>query len=178
MTGASIFSVVAATILLSWQRYRTRRNQELLNLRIDMLMAREKELTRKYQDAITDQPAEIVESRDLQMLKKALDVVENHLSDTAFGVEKLAEELNMSRANLHKRLKSMTGISPSDFIRSVRLKRAAHMLRGNADNVAQIGYAVGFEDQSYFTKSFKKYFGVAPSDYARQALQPENELAR
>jgi AraC-like DNA-binding protein len=93
--------------------------------------------------------------------------VEKNISDPFFGVEKMAEDIAMSRTNLHRKLKAVTGFSPSDFIRNVRLKRAANLLRNNADSVAQIGFSVGFEDQSYFSKSFKKQFGIPPSEYSR-----------
>jgi AraC-like DNA-binding protein len=77
----------------------------------------------------------------------------------------------MSRANLLRKVKSATGFAPSEFIRSVRLKRAALLLRDQADSVTQIGFMVGFEDQSYFAKSFRKYFGVSPTEYARSLAQ-------
>lgn len=177
LSGILVILLVGAIIAFRWQRYRSRKNFELLNLRIDVLTAREKELMDKYQEAITVRVGESYSSRDQQLLKRVIDLVEKHLSDPGFGVEQMAEEMNMSRASLHRRLKSMTSISPSDLIRSIRLKRAAQMLLGNTDNVAQIGYSVGFEDHSYFTKSFKKHFGVAPSDYARNVPEPENHLA-
>lgn len=71
----------------------------------------------------------------------------------------------MSRASLHRKLKAITGFPPSEFIRNIRLRKAAALLSSQADSVTQIGIAVGFEDQSYFSKSFKKQFGVPPSEY-------------
>jgi AraC-like DNA-binding protein len=150
-------------------RYREGKNLELLSLQIDYLSAQRLELTEKYKLALIDQKSPVMETNNQKLLKKALDIVEKNISDPLFGVEKMAEEMGMSRANLHRKLKTITGFAPSDFIRSVRLKRAADLLRNQTDSVAQIGFTVGFEDQSYFSKSFKKQFGVSPSEYFRSA---------
>jgi AraC-like DNA-binding protein/Tfp pilus assembly protein PilF len=153
---------------LYWlQRYHQKKNQELLNLQIDLLMAHQKELTDKYKDAILTIEESPEESQDQRFVRKAIEVVESNITDTQFGVEKMADALGMSRGSLHRKLKSICGFSPSDFIRNVRLKRAAHLLRHQADSVSQVGFIVGFEDQSYFSKCFKKHFGVTPSEFAR-----------
>lgn len=148
------------------QRFREQKNRELLNLRIDCLTAKHQELLESRQ-SITDQSHHVVESQDDRFLKKALDVVEQNISDPKFSVEKMAEEIGTSRANLLRKLKSSTGFAPSDFIRSVRLKRAAMLLQNQVDSVSQISYMVGFEDQSYFSKSFRKHFGTSPTEYIR-----------
>jgi AraC-like DNA-binding protein len=77
----------------------------------------------------------------------------------------MADAMGMSRASLHRKLKAITGFPPSEFIRNIRLRKAAALLTSQADSVTQIGIAVGFEDQSYFSKSFKKQYGVPPSEY-------------
>jgi len=71
----------------------------------------------------------------------------------------------MSRSTLQRKIKSFTGFPPSELIRNIRLRKAAVMLRNKSDSVAQISFLVGFDDPSYFTKSFKKQFGVPPSEY-------------
>jgi AraC-like DNA-binding protein len=90
------------------------------------------------------------------------------MSDFSFSVEKLAEEINLSRTQLLRKLKALTGLSPNEFIKDLRLKKAADMIRQKADTITQVGYAVGFNDQSYFTKCFKKQFGITPTDYSAQ----------
>jgi AraC-like DNA-binding protein len=72
----------------------------------------------------------------------------------------------MSRTNLHRKLKAITGFPPIELIRSIRLKKAARMILNQADTVTQISLLVGFDDYSHFSKSFKKYYGVAPTLYA------------
>jgi AraC-like DNA-binding protein len=153
---------IAAIVLL---RYRERKNFELFNLHIDYLTEQNKELSYKYQHAITSISDEGVEPEEQRILKKALGIVEKYIADPLFGVEKMAEEIGMSRASLHRKLKSISGISPSDFIRSVRLKRAAALLDKKVDSITQVGFMVGFEDQSNFSKAFKRQFGVTPSEY-------------
>lgn len=162
-------AMAAFTILYLLLRYREKKNKEFLHLQIDYLSAQRHELAEKYKLALIGKADPSVETNDQRLLKKALEIVEKNISDPLFGVEKMADEMGMSRANLHRKLKGSTGFSPSDFIRSVRLKRAADLLRHQADSVSQIGFTVGFEDQSYFSKSFKKQFGVSPSEYFRSA---------
>jgi AraC-like DNA-binding protein len=157
-----LFASATAIILL---RYRERKNFELFNLRIDYLTSQQKELSQKYQHAITSIGENDIEPEASRTLKKALEIVEKYIDDPLFNVEKMAEEMHMSRASLHRKLKSIAGISPSDFIRSVRLKRAAALLRKKVDSITQVGFMVGFDDQSHFSRSFKKQFGVSPSEY-------------
>jgi AraC-like DNA-binding protein len=165
IAGLASIVLISVAILLLF-RYRARKNYELFNLRIDYLTDQNKELSQKYQHAITNINEDSIVPEENRILKKALNIVERHLANPLFGVEKMAEEIGMSRATLHRRLKTMAGISPSDFIRNVRLKRAATLLRKKADSITQVGFMVGFEDQSNFSKSFKRQFGVSPSDYA------------
>jgi AraC-like DNA-binding protein/Tfp pilus assembly protein PilF len=165
LVGLALVIYVSSSVILLL-RYRVKKSRELFDLKIDFLIAENKELSRKYRNSSADSGNSITfEPHDQQILKKAFEIVENNIADSLFGVEKMAEEIGMSRASLHRKLKSITGFPPSDFIRNVRLKRAAALLSSQADSVAQIGFAVGFEDQSYFSKSFKKQFGVSPSEY-------------
>jgi AraC-like DNA-binding protein len=161
------------------QRYRHRKNREMLNLEIDYLIRQHKEAIDKYKTVITKEPQESIESYDQKLLKKAIALVEEHIADTQLSVEKMAEEMNMSRTSLHRKIKSITGFPPSELIRSIRLRKAAHLIVNKADTVTQIALMVGFDDYSHFSKSFKKHFGVAPSGYeehARMQRQLEAEL--
>jgi AraC-like DNA-binding protein len=92
-------------------------------------------------------------------------VVETNISDPQFNVEKLAMDMNMSRTNLHRKIKSITGFPPSELIRSIRLRKAARLIVNKVDSVTQIALLVGFDDYSHFSKAFKKHFGVAPTGY-------------
>ena len=100
-----------------------------------------------------------------EFLEKAAAAVSAHLIDTDYSVDALASDLCMSRANLHRKMRSITGQTPTDFIRNQRLERAAHLLRTTSNSVNEISDLVGFSYPSYFTRCFKERFGVAPKDY-------------
>jgi DNA-binding response OmpR family regulator len=106
-------------------------------------------------------------SMDQQFLRKAWKVIEIHLSELEFSVEAFAGQMAMSRVQLHRKMKAITGLSAGDFIRNIRLKKAAEMLRSKSGNVTQIAFAVGFNNPSWFAECFKKQFGVLPSEYIR-----------
>ena len=86
-----------------------------------------------------------------------------------FGVEKLADEMNMSISQLNRKLNALVDQPPGQLIRSLRLQRAADLLKQNAGTVAEICYKVGFNDQAYFSRAFKKQFGCSPSDYKKDS---------
>jgi AraC-like DNA-binding protein len=167
LIGGLVIVIISFAIIYLLLRYREKKNFELLNMQIDLLTNQQHELEQKFKRAIFSNADCSGETDDQRLLKKALNIVELNIADPLFGVEKLAEAMNMSRGNLHRKLKAVTNCSPGEFIRGVRLKRAANLLRHQTDSVAQVGFTVGFEDQSYFSKSFKKQFGVSPSEYLR-----------
>ncbi|HEY5748622.1 MAG TPA: ATP-binding protein, partial [Chryseolinea sp.] len=139
---------------------------ELL-VRIDNLISQRKKLALKFRERLLVSPAPTREaSLDDKFLDKARTIVDAYLGDYTFTVEQMAEEMNLSRTQLFRKLKALTGLSPNDFIKDIRLKRAAEMIRQKVDIITQIGYAVGFNDQSYFTKCFKKQFGVTPTEFS------------
>lgn len=142
--------------------------QELL-ARVANLVDLRKKLIQKYKHTTVIQPHEItVTPLDERFIQKALAIVEENLDNTNFNVDKFCETIGMSRMNLHRKLKSITGLATNEFIQDFRLKRAALLIEKKADTLAQIAYMVGFNDQSYFTKSFKKKFGKTPSEYVGQ----------
>ncbi len=146
---------------------------ELL-VRIDNLISQRKKLALKFRERILVSPTPAPEaSLDDKFLDKARSIVDAYLGDYTFTVEQMAEEMNLSRTQLFRKIKALTGLSPNDFIKDIRLKRAAEMIRQKVDIITQIGYAVGFNDQSYFTKCFKKQFGVTPTEYSMMTSTPK-----
>jgi AraC-like DNA-binding protein len=138
---------------------------ELLG-RVANLIAQRKKLSNLFRERVLVEPTpQRHVSLDDKFLFGLRDAVESRLSDPDFGVEQLAEVACLSRTQLFRKLNALAGTSPSEFIKDLRLKRAADLLSAKADTVTQIGYQVGFRDQSYFTKCFKKQFGVTPSEY-------------
>jgi signal transduction histidine kinase/ligand-binding sensor domain-containing protein/DNA-binding response OmpR family regulator len=104
-------------------------------------------------------------SIDEEFLKQAVAKVENKLADITFDFEGFASDMGTSKSTLHRKLKSLTGMSPGEFIRNIRLKHAAKLLLSNAGNVSEIAYSVGFNDSKYFSRSFKAEFGLTPTEY-------------
>lgn len=107
-------------------------------------------------------------SIDEQFLNNAVAIIEKHLAETEFDVNTFAQSLNMSKSSLYRKIKTMTGLSPIEFIRNIRLKHACLMLRDQSVPIAEVAYAVGFSDPKYFTSCFKSEFDVTPSDYQKQ----------
>lgn len=174
-TNVLLIAIVLVTglsiITYFLQRAREKKNRHILNLEIDNLTTQHKELSERYKNILTSGNERSVESQDQRLLKKAIEVVENNIGDPLFGVEKMAKELGMSRTNMHRKIKAITGFPPSELIRSIRLRKAAILLLSQADSIAQISFTVGFEDHSYFSKSFKKQFGVSPTEYVQSSVE-------
>lgn len=144
-------------------------NEDLLLAHIDNLLESRKSL-RNWFSNNTEKWEENLESLDLdkKLISKAIKVVEANLTNFDFSVEMLATELHLSRTHLHRKLKSLTNQSATEFIRYVRLKNAVKLLLNGKYKVNEIGYAVGFNSHNYFTKSFKKYYGMSPSEFIRE----------
>ena len=94
--------------------------------------------------------------------------VSKNLSNSDFNVDMLTQEVGISRAQLHRKMKEMTGISTSEFIRNIRLEQAARLLREQKINVTQVAYTVGFSNLAHFSTIFRKHFGISPSEYAEK----------
>ena len=138
------------------------RVHNLLDLRKRLAENLKKELSSKSQEV----PEAIEQSLDQKFIERVKSVIEANIGNSHFSVEMLAGEMNLSRAQLFRKVKALISTSPSDLINDLRLQRAAYLIRAKADNVAQIGYAVGFNEQSYFSKRFRKKYGVSPSEYS------------
>lgn len=145
---------------------------EELMVRVGNLIELRKKLAGRYRERIRVHVTSSEEmSLDDKFLMKAKEIVEANMEDVLFSVEKMAKEMSLSRTQLLRKLKALTGLAPNDFIRDLRLQKAAEMIRQKVDTITQIGYAVGFNDQSYFSKSFKKEFGETPTEYAARVSQ-------
>ena len=104
-------------------------------------------------------------SVDEQLMQRIMKVVEDNMTNPDFSVDAFAKELGMSTAQLYRKLTGLTGYAPNDFMRHMRLQRAADLLMQKAGNVSEIGYRVGFNNLSYFSKCFKEKFGTLPSSF-------------
>ncbi len=121
---------------------------------------------RHYSETAHVEPSELaLNHMDEEFLKKAVMEVEKRIDDTGFSTEQFAEAMNMSRANLHIKLKALTGAPATDFIRKIRLSKACELLKDGRYSVADISAMVGYSSPSYFATSFKKHIGCMPSEY-------------
>jgi len=104
---------------------------------------------------------------DEEFVERLNEIIVKHIGDENFGVDQLAEILNMSRSSLHRKIKGIAHLTPNDYIRLVRLKKAVELLENGSYRVNEICYIVGFSSPSYFSKCFQKQFGVLPKDFAK-----------
>ncbi|GAO42346.1 hybrid sensor histidine kinase/response regulator transcription factor [Flavihumibacter petaseus] len=143
---------------------------EILASRIKNLLARQHLLQKRFQKQIDVNPGEVtVTPVDEQFLKQALGVVEKYMDNPDFSVEDFSREMCLSRKALYNKISSLTGKAPLDFIRSIRLKRAAQLLAKSGMTISEIAWEVGFNNPKNFTKYFKEEFDVLPSQY-RESL--------
>ena len=105
---------------------------------------------------------------DNQLSSKVIALIRQNMENTEFSVEELAREVGMSRVHLNRKLKETMNISPSNLIRSIRLKQAAYLLINNKVNISEVAYKVGFSTHSYFSNSFHDYFGMTPKEFTAQ----------
>jgi signal transduction histidine kinase/ligand-binding sensor domain-containing protein/DNA-binding response OmpR family regulator len=146
---------------------------EMLQSRIKNLLAQQDAMRKLFQKQVEVNPTEIsITSVDEHFLRQSLEEVEKNISDPEFSVEDLSRALHMSRVALYKKLLALTGKSPLDFIKSIRLKRAARLLEKSQCTVAEIAYEVGFNNPKYFARAFKKEFGMLPSEYVASRERP------
>ena len=144
-------------------------NLEILKLKIHNIIEGRKSIQSMFKQHIKIEPSKIsVSSLDDKLIKKALDYTEANISNPEFSVEELSRELGMSRVHLYKKLLSITGKTPIEFIRVIRLKRAAQLLEESQLSVSEIAYEVGFNNPKYFRKYFKDEFDVLPSQYGNR----------
>ena len=121
----------------------------------------------KFGREVTLEPQDIsISSFDERFIKKVLDIIEQHMDDENFSIEELSRKAGYSNMHLYRKIKALSGQTPSQFLRTIRLKRAAALLMNASDNITQIAFSVGFSSLSYFNKCFKEQFGMTPSKFA------------
>jgi signal transduction histidine kinase/ligand-binding sensor domain-containing protein/DNA-binding response OmpR family regulator len=141
----------------------------ILKAKINNMLASKERILNYYSDSTEIDPEKITTNQiDNELLTKAKEIVLRNLDNTSFTTEMLCLEMGMSRTNLHLKLKALTGKSAIDFIRKVRFSEATKLLSNGKYNVSEVGYMVGFNSSSYFSTSFKKYFGYLPSDHIKK----------
>lgn len=140
-----------------------------LRATVKNLIQQREQLRKRFSKSTVIRPSEVTSiSVDQEFLGKILSTIESHFEDEQFSVEKLAEHVKMSITQLNRKLKALIDQPPGQLIRSFRLQRAADLLEKNAGTISEICFKVGFSDNAYFSRAFKKQFGVSPSEYPDQ----------
>jgi AraC-like DNA-binding protein len=146
-------------------------NPTLLQLKVQNLVNRSHALYTYFKGQTTlnlDPKRVTLLSADEQFLKSALELVELNMGNASYTVEDMSHDIGMSHTQLYRKIKSLTGQTINDFIRAIRLKRAAQLLEQRQLTVSEITYKVGFTDLQHFRECFKKMFGATPSQYAQR----------
>lgn len=148
---------------------------------LSVLHAKIKNLLKAQERKVVDFKKQIVfeakefdyTSIDEEFLNRAVECIHEHLDDVEFDQQKFIQVMNVSKSTLYRKLKSLTGLNTSSFIRNIRLKAACQIIEDNKNNIriAELAYAVGFNDPKYFSASFKKEFGLLPTEYIEQYSQ-------
>lgn len=143
-------------------------NNNILRSKVSQLLRERAKLRERYSQELVLRPKDIVlNTADMKFLERLQHILDHKLENPEFSAEDFAMEVGMSRMQLHRKLKSLTGLSATEFMRSERLKMALPMLKNGQLNVSEVAYAVGFNDVSYFSKCFKDQYGATPSEYGK-----------
>jgi len=141
--------------------------EELL-VRAKGLLDQRQRLQEKFSRSLVLEPKAItLHDRDADLLNKLVTIIEDNMETETFSVDRLQREIGMSRMQLHRKLKALTNQSASEFIRSIKLKRAAQLLQQGGIQITEVAYQSGFNHLSYFAKCFKEEFGLSPTEYAK-----------
>ena len=142
-----------------------------LQTRVKTLIQQRKNLKEQFSTATYFKPSQIAKSPvDQSFLKNAIKIIEENFGEEDFRVEHFAEALNMSVSQLNRKLNALVDQPAGTFIRSLRLQRSAELLNQTDKNIAEICYEVGFNDQAYFSRAFKKQFGKSPSAFRKLSI--------
>lgn len=148
-------------------------NSELLKTTIHNLITNRERLRSKFtSEKQVEEKLEKIEkkSNDDILMEKVIKTINEHLADTSLNVEMLAANVGMSRVHMHRKLKELTGQSARDFIKTIRLKQAATLLRENGLTVSEVAYTTGFSNISHFSNSFKEFTGMSPTEFKEQTI--------
>jgi AraC-like DNA-binding protein len=139
-----------------------------LRVRVTNLIEQRRKLREKHQSQSPLSPKDVaVTSADKRFLFKVKEVLEVNHATSDFSIEVFASEMAMSRMQLLRKIKGLTGQKPSDLLKHFRLQRATQLLKQEHASVSEVGYLVGFSTLAHFSRSFKALYGVSPSEYGK-----------
>ena len=149
-------------------------NIDELHATIDNLIATRLRLRGKFsgsQQAVEKVQQIEVKGNDEQLMERIIKSINDHIGDSDFGVDNICHDAGISRAHLHRKMKEMTGIPVSEFIRNVRMEQAARLLKEQKLNITQVAYTVGYSSLPYFSSVFRKHFGLSPREFIDKLSQ-------
>lgn len=143
-----------------------------LKLKIDNIISNRKILRKKFFE--TNKSSDFVESSEnehnVAFLTKATQIIEDHLIDTDFSITDLTREMGISKSLLYTKFNAVTGYSPNDFVKIIRMKKAVSLFREGRYNINEVASMTGFDEASYFTTCFKKIYGKSPKQFIKDSL--------
>lgn len=140
---------------------------EVLKAQVKALLESRQKIKLNFSRQLILQPKDMTfTSTDERFLKRLMEVVEQNIADTNFGIKELTKQMGMSHSVIFRKIKSLTGLNVVEFIRNIRLKKAALILKKNKIPISEVSYMVGFSYRKYFSKCFIKEFGITPSEYS------------
>ena len=140
-----------------------------LRTRVNSLIEQRIKLRERYRQKLLTDPSEIqIESENDKFIDTLVKAIEQNIDNSEFGIQELCEISRYSYQQVYRKVKALTGESINEFIRTVRLKRAAQYLAQSDTRISEIMYSVGFNSHSYFTKCFREHFGLSPKEYAEK----------
>ncbi|MEI8046278.1 MAG: substrate-binding domain-containing protein [Bacteroidota bacterium] len=147
-------------------------NKKHLQVRVKQLIENRQKIRKHYQqDVITQFVKENkISQLDSSFLKKCNAIIEKHLTDNEYGVEQMSVEMSLSRVHVYRKIKHLTGLTVSEFIRNIKLKKAAVMLQESGKNIAEVAYETGFSSPSYFSKCFKDLYNISPTEFVQNNI--------
>jgi YesN/AraC family two-component response regulator len=143
-------------------------DMDILRSSLAQLITSRQIMFNKFYNGITKNAKAKTTTLDNEFIQKALNYINENISETELSVEVLASEVFLSRSQLYRKIKTLTGVSVNEFIRNVRLEKAKELIEFGNDNINEISYKVGFSSPSYFTKCFKEKFGYLPTHNNKQ----------
>lgn len=141
--------------------------EELVIVSTNLIMSRSRLASRLKGIRVTEemlQPVEISSNNDI-LMQKVLNAINANISNPDLNIDMLTAAVGISRAHLHRKIKEITGLSPGEYIRSIRLNQASELLKGEKKNISQIAYSLGYSNPSVFSNTFKKFFGMTAKEY-------------
>lgn len=150
-------------------------NMLYLQKRVENILRQRKQLRERFSRDLQAEPAELnVSAADQEFMSKVIALVEENMADPEFSIDSLLPHFGFGRTVFFKKMKGVSGYAPKDFVRIVRMKKAAKLLSDPAASVTEVAFEVGYSDANYFSRQFKKHFGENPSDFQKRQKNASN----